>query len=238
MQSDFLRRQRLYYFVSKTALNIDGIGPKIIDALLDEKLIKTADDLFTLKKEDFLKLPGFKEKSAQNAVAAIDQVRQVSFARLLVGLSIDQVGEETARLLVKYFKTPTDLLTANAAALEAIHGIGEVVARAVLDWQNNKEEQALFKRLLSHLEVSSEPTAVSGGKLTGQSFVFTGTLADLARSEAEEMVRQAGGSVVSSVSRKTSYVVVGEDPGSKADQAEKLGVPVLDKTAFLTLIAS
>ncbi len=238
MQSDFLRRQRLYYFVSKTALNIDGIGPKIIDALLDEKLIKTADDLVTLKKEDFLKLPGFKEKSSQNAVAAIDQVRQVSFARLLVGLSIDQVGEETARLLVKYFKTPTDLLTADAAALEAIHGIGEVVARAVLDWQNNKEEQALFKRLLSHLEVSSEPTAVRGGKLTGQSFVFTGTLADLARSEAEEMVRQAGGSVVSSVSRKTSYVVVGEDPGSKADQAEKLGVPVLDKTAFLALIAS
>lgn len=237
MQSDFLRRQRLYYFVSKTALNIDGIGPKIIDALLDAELIRTIDELFTVTKEDFLTLPGFKEKSAQNAVSAIEQVRQVNFARLLVGLSIDLVGEETARLLIKYFKTPAELQEASEADLVAIHGIGEVVARSVIDWQHNEEEQALFARLLTHLEIKAEPGALGKQHLTGKSFVFTGTLTDFARSDAEDLVRQAGGSVVSAVSRKTSYVVVGADPGSKAAEAKKLDVPILNEAEFKALIA-
>lgn len=237
LNSDFLRRQRLYYFVSKTALNIDGIGPKIIDALLDAGLIIDAADLFVLKREDFLSLPGFKDKSADNALAAIAAAKTTTLARFLVALSIEHVGEETARLLARHFTTVAALQSASRTALEAVYGIGTVVAETLLDWQKNKEAQALVKKLLRHIHIETENTQSKSTHLSGKSFVFTGTLTDLSRTDAEEMVRQAGGVVVGSVSKKTNYVVVGADPGSKAAAAEKLGVPQLSQGEFLALIA-
>ena len=237
LDSDFLRRQRLYYFVSKKALNIDGIGPKIIDALLDAGLITDAADLFTLEKKDLLSLPGFKDKSADNALAAIATAKTTTLARFLVALSIEHVGEETARVLAKHFTTVDVLQSASRADLEAVHGIGTVVAETLLDWQKNKEAQALVKKLLRHIHIKTEIALGKSAHLSGESFVFTGTLTDLSRTEAEEMVRQAGGVVVSGVSKKTSYVVVGTDPGSKAATAERLGVPQLSQREFLALIA-
>jgi DNA ligase (NAD+) len=237
LESDFLRRQRLYYFVSKTALNVDGIGPKIIDALLDAKLITTAADLFRLTFADFLTLPGFKEKSATNAIQAIAAARTVPLARLLVGLSIEHVGEETARLLARELKTIEMLRKASFATLESLSGIGTVVAQTLVDWQQNQEAQALLTELLTHITLVPEVGAPVDGPLLGKSFVFTGTLVHRTRGEAEALVRQYGGTIVGSVSKKTSYVVVGKDPGSKFADAKKYAVPILSEAEFNALVA-
>ena len=235
--SAYLHQLRLHYFVSKTALNIDGVGPKIIDALLAAGKIKDQADLFSLTKEDFLTLPGFKEKSAQNAVLAIYKARQVTLSRLLVGLSIDQVGEETARLLVQYFPTPEAIIRATREAFEAVHGIGGVVADAMIAWQKDSSAQALFRRLLAALELQPERDQIVNGTLAGLVFVFTGTMERYGRTEAAQLVEGLGAIVSNSVTKKTSYVVVGADPGSKVKEATRLGVTVLDEVGFLSLVA-
>lgn len=223
--------------MSKNALDVDGVGPKIIDALLDNMLITDVVDLFTLTPEDLLTLPGFKEKAANNVVEAVAKAKRVPLSRLLVGLSIEHVGEETARLIAREFKTIEAVREASRSEFEQINGIGEIVTDSILSWQRNKHEQDLLKRLLNHLEVI-EDSAVSGNKLLGQTFVFTGTLPTLARDKAEEMVRKEGGVATSSVSKKTSYVVAGEEAGSKLDKARELGVPVLDEAGFLKLVTA
>jgi len=236
LDSDFLRRQKMYYFVSKNALNMDGIGPRIIDTLLEHMLITDVVDLFTLTSEDLLSLPGFKQKAADNVVAAINAARNVSLARLLVGLGVEHVGEETARLLAKYFRTVAALKTAKEAELIAIDGVGEIVAASILAWQKSPHEQDLLKRLLKYVNITNDE-AVSSTKLQGQSFVFTGSLITLSRDEAGELVRAHGGSVSSAVSKKTSYVVAGTDPGSKLKEADKHGVKVLTEEEFKILVA-
>jgi DNA ligase (NAD+) len=237
MDSDFLRRQKMYYFVSKNALNIDGVGPKIIDALLDNMQITDVVDLFTLTKEDVMTLEGFKEKSASNLIEAVAKAKKVPLSRLLVGLSIEHVGEETARLLAREFKTVEAIKAVSREQLESINGIGEIVTSSILDWQKNKHEQDLLKRLLKYVEVI-EDSEVSGNKLMGQTFVFTGSLPTLARDKAEEMVRKEGGVATGSVSKKTSYVVAGSEAGSKLEKALELGVKVLTEEEFLKLVTS
>ncbi len=237
LDSDFLRRQRLYHFVSKGALNIDGVGPRILDALLDAGLMSTAADLFDLTVDDFLSLPGFKNKAASNAVAAIAAARMTTFPRLLIGLSIDHVGEETARLLAQHFPTIAALRAATEADLAAIDGIGPVIATSVASWLAHEGAQHEIDRLLEYLSLESPKAPATTASLAGATFVFTGTLPTLSRDEAKELVRAAGGRVASSVSRTTSYVVVGDEPGSKATEAAALGVPILDEAAFRGLLA-
>lgn len=238
LDSDFLLRQRLYYFVSKGALNIDGIGPRIIDALLEKKLITTPADLFTLTESNFLSLEGFKDKAAKNAVAAIAAAKTTTLPRLLVALGIDNVGEETARLLAAHFRTIDDLRKADEVTLSAIPSIGPIIAASIVSWQKDAAGQAVLDRLLSQLRFEeSVVAAVKTGGLAGKSFVFTGTLPTLDRDEAKELVRKAGGKVVGSVSKATAYVVIGAEPGSKAGEAARLGVPTLDERGFLALIA-
>lgn len=236
LDSDFLRRQKMYYFVSKNALNMDGVGPRIIDTLLEHMLITDVVDLFTLTSADLLTLPGFKEKAAANVVAAIAAARTVPLARLLVGLGIEHVGEETARLLATQFRIVAALQVAKEEELLAIDGVGEIVAASIIMWQKNPHEQDLVKRLLGYLEVTNDE-AVRSTKLTGQSFVFTGSLLTLSRDEAGELVRAHGGVVGSAVSKKTAYVVAGTDPGSKLGEAKKHGVPVLTEAEFKALVA-
>jgi len=237
LESDFLNRQKMYYFVSKNALNFDGVGPKNIDALLDHELISDVADLYTLKAEEILTLPGFKQKSAENLIAAIAARQTVTLSRLLVGLSIDNVGEETARLLATHFPSIQKLKQATMSQLVAVDGVGETVAQNVITWQKDTKAQALLEKLLLHLDVQNTDVIPTTGKFVGMSFVFTGTLETLGRSEAGEIVKREGASVSSAVSKKTSYVVVGSDPGSKAVEAEKLGVPILDESEFLALVA-
>lgn len=229
-----LQRRKLHYFVSRTALNIDGCGPKILDALLDAGLISTFPDIFTLKKGDILALPRFAEKSADNLLESIEKGRHTTLPRLITGLSIDHVGEETAHLLAEKFKSMEALGKATKEELEAIEGVGPVVALSVYSWMRDKTHQKMLTRLLK--EIVLEKVVESGGKLKGLTFVLTGTMPTLERVDAEEMIRKAGGNVSSSVSKNTSYVVAGENAGSKLDKAKALGVKVIDEDAFRKML--
>lgn len=234
--SDALHRRRLYYFVSKSALNIDGVGPKIIDALLDHNLITTAVDLFTLTKGDILSLPGFKDTSADNVLTAIDAVRTTSLHRFLIALSIEHVGEETARIIAGHFGSITRIQNASSEEIAAIYGVGDIVARSLYTWMHDPVHRDFLTQLCTHIHIEAPQKITDSTTLANKTFVFTGTLPTLTRDEAEDMVRNAGGSVTSSVSSKTSYVVVGSDPGSKVEKAEDLGVPCIDEVQFLQLV--
>ncbi len=236
--SDVLHRRRLHYFVSKGALNIDGVGPRIIDLLLDNNLINSWADLFTLTSGDLMDLPGFKQKSAQNVISAIEGARKAPLYRLLVSLSIEHVGEETARIIAEALPSIEKIRNATEAELAGIYGVGDIVARSLVSWFKDAHHKKELTALLTHLTIEKPSRATGANKpLAGKTLVFTGSLPTLSRTDAEEMARRAGGSVASSVSKKTSYVVVGSDPGSKALKAEELGVPMLTETEFVRLVA-
>jgi len=230
-----LQRRKFHYFVSRPALDIDGCGPKILDALLDAGLISTFPDLFTLKKGDVLALPRFAEKSADNLLASIEEKRKTTLPRLLTALSIDHVGVETAYLLAEHFKTIEALAKAGEAELSDLNGVGPVVALSVVTWFKDAAHKKMLARLEKELilEKSAGPRT---GKLSGLTFVLTGTLPTLERLQAEEMIRTEGGSVSSSVSKNTSYVLAGESAGSKLDKATKLGVKIIGEEEFKTLL--
>jgi DNA ligase (NAD+) len=230
-----LHRQRLYYFVSKKALNIDGLGPKIIDRLLDAGLITSYEDIFTLTAGDISVLPGFKEKSAQNIIDAIHASTSVSLPRFLIALSIDQVGEETAYDLAEHFLSLEAIVDASRDELEAVSGIGIVVAESIYAWFKNPEHKRLLKALQKYITIESSGKKKKG-LLSGKTFVLTGTLKKLTRSDAQSRIREQGGEVSSSVSKQTSYVVVGADPGTKYTKAQTLGVPTLTEEAFIALL--
>lgn len=236
LDSDFIYRQRLYHFVSKTALNIDGVGPKIIDFLLDGGLIKDAVDLFTLEVGDLEGLPGFQKKAAENIVTAIKSASRVELYRLLVGLSIPNVGEETARLIADQFGSLDRVRSATLEELSAIHGVGDTVAESVSKWMSDKKNTARLNSLVPHLKIINPTNTFKSTALTGKTVVFTGSLPTLSRDEAKDRARQAGAHIAGSVSRKTDYVVIGGDAGNKAAKAEELGVKVLSETEFLKLI--
>jgi DNA ligase (NAD+) len=224
--------RKLAHFVGKSSLDIDGFGKKTVELLMEHELISDFDDIFDLTRDELLALPGFKELSADNLLAAVAHARQVSLDRLLVGLSILHVGEETALLLAQEFGSLDQLRAASIEEISAVKGIGDVVAESVVQWFADKDNEALVERLLKHLSIEAVQK-VAGGVLSGQSVVITGTLPTLSREDAERMVREAGGTPAGSVSRKTAFVVAGESAGSKLVKAEELGIPVLDEAAFL-----
>lgn len=235
--SGALHRQRLYYFVSKQALNIDGVGPKIIDAFLDANLITDQADLFTVQEGDIKDLPGFQEKAAQNIVAAIAAASSPELHQVLVGLSIDGVGEETAHLLADRFGSLTAIASAAEEDIAAIYGIGESVAAAVVTWFRDVKNQQLLDRLLPHLTIKNPTKVTTNPFFADKTFVLTGTLTKLTRDAAKEEIRKRGGKVSSSVSKKTDYVVVGSEAGSKAAAAAALNIPQLSEADFLEALA-
>ncbi|MFA6432740.1 MAG: NAD-dependent DNA ligase LigA, partial [Candidatus Paceibacterota bacterium] len=230
-------KRRFHYFVSKHCFDIDGVGPKVIDVLLDNQLISSFEDIFTLKKGDLLALPRFAEKSVDNIVEAIEKARKVTLPRLLASLSIPQVGEETAYDIAKHFKSIERIQGASKEDFESIHGVGEKVAQSISEWFMDKNNRTLINNLLKQVEIV-EDAAVAGGskKLEGKSFVFTGSLPTLEREAAQKMVRDRGGDISSSVSRKTSFVVAGGDAGSKLDKARELGVEIVSEEEFLKML--
>ena len=233
-----IHREGLYHLVSKHAFDIDGVGPKIIDQLLDTGLIRDAAGLFALKEADLLNLERFAEKSAANTVAAINAKKSIPLARFIYALGIPHVGEETAVDLANYFSTLEKLRSASVAELERIKDVGTVVAKSIATWVGSKKNQQFLNKL-AKLGVKTKPAVSTrlSQKLRGLIFVFTGTLPTLTREVAEDLARRHGAEVSSSVSRQTSYVVAGEEAGSKLDKAEKLGVRILDEAGFKKLIS-
>lgn len=233
-----MQKRKFYHFVSKKAFNIDGLGPKIINLLLEKGLISSYEDIFTLKKGDLLNLPRFAEKSVDNLIVSIDKARKIVFPKFLISLSIPQVGEETANDLAKYFRTVKKIKNISLLELQSVYGIGDIVSHSVVDWFKNKENQKLIEKLLKQVEIImvKEITAGEVVPFIGKTFVLTGTLISLDRDKAEEIIRNLGGNISSSVSSKTSFVIVGDNPGSKHNKAEKLGVQILNEKEFLEMI--
>ncbi len=227
------QERKLAHFTGRSALDIDGCGAKTVSLLMQHELVSDFDDFFELTYDEVRALPGFKETSARNLIEAIAARRNVSFARLLVGLSLPHVGEETAHLLARSFVTLDRLRAATREELVAIDGIGEIVADAIISWMGDDENRARLDRLMEHLTLERTVVSVREGVLTGVSVVITGTLPTLSRDEAEALVRFHGGTPAGAVSKSTGFVVAGESAGSKLAKATELGIEVIDEALFL-----
>lgn len=233
-----IQREQIYHFISRHAFDIDGIGPKIIDQLMDAALIRDAADLFFLTKEDFLNLERFADKSAQNAVDAIQSHRTVTFSRFIYALGIQHVGEETAIALARQFRTIGELQKATEDDLRSVPDIGPIVAQSIVAWFKKPYHRKLLEKLRkAKIAIKAETTPSVPQTFSGKTFVVTGTLDSMSREEAHQRIRERGGDVSSSVSKNTDYVVAGASPGSKYDKAIQLGVRVIDEQAFQKMLS-
>ncbi len=228
--------EHVIHFVSKKAFDIDHCGEKIVEQLLSEGLIKDAADLFALTVGDLEPLDRFAEKSARNLVDAIEGAKHVTLARFINGLGIRNVGEETAEDLAEHFGSLEKFMAASIEELQEINGVGEKVAVSIREYFDNRENLKYIDRLLGNGVKIARAAHKIGGKLSGQTFVLTGTMAAMSRDEAKEKIKALGGEVSESVSKKTSFVVVGENAGSKLAKARELGVKVLGEEEFLKII--
>jgi DNA ligase (NAD+) len=232
------RKESLLHYASRHAMNIDGLGDKIVDQLVDKGLVKDVADLYALKEGDVAALERMAEKSAQNLLEEIEGSKKNSLARLIYALGIFSVGERTGQLLAEHFSSLEELAVAKEEQLEAVHEVGPKVAASIVEFFSEPANRQLIKRLnKAGVHPTAEKREVKSQKLAGKSFVFTGGLANRSREEAGELVQQHGGKVSGSVSKKTDYVVVGTDPGSKYDKAKELGVTILTESEFEKLLA-
>lgn len=229
--------RKLAHFTGKSALDIEDIGKNTVQLLMEHELVAEPADFFELTRDELLKLPGFKEKSADNVLHALKKARKVSLDRLLIGLSIPHVGEETAYVLATRLKTIQALRQVSQEKLSALEGVGAVVAGEVTRWFKDTSNGQMLDRLLTHLTIA-RVEAPATGPLMGTSVVVTGTLSGFSRDEAEAAVRKAGGSVSSAVSKKTTFVLAGESAGSKLAKARELGVEIIGELEFRRRLAS
>lgn len=228
--------QRVKHFVSKGAMDIRGLGERWASRLLDEGYIKNVADLYHLTKERLLTLDRVKDKTATNLLASIDASRARPFPRVLYALGIQHVGEKTAEKLAEAFRAMEALMAAREEELAQVRDVGPVVAGIVRAFFDEPKNRTLVARLqAAGLRMAYEETA---GPLAGKTFVLTGSLKSLTRGQAQDAIRAAGGGVSDTVSRKVDVVVAGDEPGSKLDKAKNLGIPILDESAFLALLAS
>ncbi|MET0262127.1 MAG: NAD-dependent DNA ligase LigA [Rariglobus sp.] len=231
-------RRKIEHFASKASLDIDGLGEEVVDLLLTKGLIKTIPDLFTLKIEALLPLKKSGEIWAANLVNGIAARKTADLWRVIHGLGIPQVGAASAKDLARRFRSLDALATANLNELVQIEGFGEKTAEAVRKWFGDETNRALVADLQAAGVAPTAPLeAAAGAVLAGKTVVLTGTLPTLSREQATEMIEAAGGKVSGSVSRKTHYVLAGEEAGSKLEKAKTLGVPVLDEAGFRALLA-
>jgi DNA ligase (NAD+) len=233
------RRESILHFAGRHAMNIDGLGDKLVDQLVEKGLVKNAADLYKLRLDDLAGLERMAEKSAQNLLHEIAASKKNSLSRLIYALGIRSVGERTAQLLANYFWSMDELTKATAEQLREVAEVGPKVAEGVLEFFSEAANRKLIEHLrAAGVNMKSEREAPKSAKLAGKTFVFTGTLAHRTREEAEALVAAHGGKAVGTVSKKTNYVVVGTDPGSKYDKAKSLGVPILEEAQFEKLVAS
>ncbi len=240
-----INRRAVYHFVSKPAFDIVGVGPKIIDRLLEEGLIRDAADLFELKEGDLAALERFGDKSAENIINSIQTRKKIELPRFIYALGILHIGEEMADVLARYLlkikdiKKPTGLLKAmekiSLEELESLHDIGPKVALSIKNWFSEKHNQKLLEKL-EKVGIELIKPQIKESKLTGKTFVLTGTLKSMSREEAKELIKRLGGHVSSLVSKNTNFVVAGNEPGSKYKKAKAMGIKVIDEAEFLKMV--
>jgi len=233
------RRESFLHFAGRHAMNIDGLGEKIVIQLIEQNLVKDFSDLYRLDLETFAELDRMGEKSAQNLLDEIAASRKNSLARLIYAIGIPFVGERTGQLLAAHFGEMSALADASAEELTNVQEVGPKIAEGVREFFSESANRKLIERLRAvDVNMKEERAAVLDTKFAGQTFVFTGTLANRSREEAEALVVAHGGKAGSSVSKKTSYVVVGSDPGSKFEKAKSLGVQILEEKQFEKLLSA
>ena len=232
------KREFLYHFVSGKAFDIKGLGPKIIDQLVNENLISQPSDLFGLKEGDLVVLERFGQKSASNLVSAIRYGREVSLSRFIYALGIRHVGEETAIVLAQHFGTIKKLKEAAEQELESLSNIGVEVSKSIFNWFDNKKNVKMIDDLIGAgvKILPPENLPANKGKLGGKTIVITGVLSSITRMEAHKKIRLSGGDPSTSVSKKTDFLVVGANPSSKLEKARKLGVKTINEETFLRLL--
>ena len=224
------------HFAQREAMNIEGLGDRLIEQLIDKDIIKDAADLYKLEKKDVLKMERMGDKLATNILDAIARSKQTTLARLIFGLGIRHTGETIAKTLAENFKNIDEFMEADEAGLQEIEEIGPIVAKSIRQFFDNPNNQKVIRKLK---EAGINPQGAGkkkGGKLEGKVFVFTGEMAKYSRSEAKKLVEDLGAKTSESVSRKVDYLVKGANPGSKLQQAEKLGVKIISEDEFLSLI--
>ena len=232
---------QLTHFVSRNAMNISGLGVKVIEQLLQKELVKDPADLYYLAEDDFLQLANTKEKSAQKYYAAIQSSKDNSLEQLLFGLGIRHVGAKAAQLLAQKFETLAAIQSATAEEIELIDGIGEMISQSILSYFSQTEHNLLIERLVAagvntmYQGVSIEDQTESDSFWNGKTVVLTGTMETLGRSEAKKMIEALGAKVTGSVSKKTDVLVAGEAAGSKLNKAQELGIQIMDEAEFLRL---
>ena len=231
------RKQAIKHFASRRAMDIEGLGDKLVDQLVDEQLVNDIADLYQLDMEQLAGLERMAEKSAGNLIKALDKSRTTTLARYLYSLGIHDVGETTAQTLANHFGTLDAIIQADEATLMQVPDIGPVVAKSIVEFfkqTHNKDVISKLLKIISWPEVKVKTGAEL--PLQDKTFVLTGTLSSMTRDEAKAQLQARGGKVTGSVSKKTDYVVVGENPGSKADKAESLGIEILDEAALRKLL--
>jgi DNA ligase (NAD+) len=227
----------LIYFAGRGVMNIEGLGEVLASQLLDSGLVKSLSDVYTLTEEQLLSLERVGKKSAQALLAQIERSKQAGLARVLMGLGISFVGERTAELLASAFGDMDAVANASMDDLQRVQEVGPKVATAVFDFFQNEQNRALVARFKElGLKLTAEKK-VKSTQLEGLTFVLTGTFPTLSREEAKEKIEAAGGKVSGSVSKKTNYVVAGEEAGSKLAKAQELNVPVIDEAKLFELMA-
>ncbi|MEW6069074.1 MAG: NAD-dependent DNA ligase LigA [Candidatus Thermoplasmatota archaeon] len=229
-------KNSLDHFASRHAMNIEGLGPAIIEQLVEKKLVKDISDLYTLKQDVLASLERFGEKSAKNLIEQIEASKSNEFARVLFAIGIRHVGRHVATLLADNFPSVDELMKANKEKIEAIEGIGGVVANSIASFFKEKKNREIIEKLRrAGVNLRAKPKPV--GILAGKRFIFTGELEKYSRSEAESIVEKLGGSFSSSVSKNIDYVVVGKEPGSKYEKAKKLGLKIISEEEFEKIIS-
>ena len=227
---------KIEYWASKEAMDIDKVGPAVIQQLYAKKFISNAVDLYKLTMQDFMQLDSVKEKSASNIYNSIQESKNRPLNRLLTAMGIRHVGKETAEILAGEFPSLDLLISAPLEELAKIEGIGDIIAKSIFDFFHDEENLKMIEELK---EIGINPQAKAkpkSDKLSGKTFVLTGTLQNMTRDEASAIIKSHGGKTSSSVSKKTSYVLAGENAGSKLDKALDLGVIILTEDDFLEMI--
>lgn len=231
--------ERMIHFVSKGAMDIEGLGKDIVKRFMTEGIVSKIEDIYRLDYEAILSLEGWKDKSVENLRSGVEKSKSQPLWRLLVALGIRHVGSATAKMLEKQIQRIDDLVSWNADSLAELEDVGPKVAESILSFFHNEENQALIKSLEElgvKVEKTEEDSALKSNKLEGLTFLFTGSLSRFSRDKAKELVEENGGKNISGVSAKLNYLVAGEKAGSKLTKAEKLGIPVISEDEFLGMI--